>query len=80
MVKVRDNPLAPVIAWPSWRVWRAGRRAPELVWFRDLALPVTADWCPTCWGNGRIFGMARNGEGLIPLHPCAACDGTGRVP
>lgn len=50
------------------------------MWFRDPVRFETADWCAICWGNGRIFGMARNGEGLIPLHPCATCAGTGRAP
>jgi len=79
VVTVRDNPLAPAIAWPSWRAWREGRRAPESVWFRDCARPATADWCLLCWGNGRIYGMAPNGEGLILLGPCWECAGTGRA-
>lgn len=33
-------------------------------------------WCPNCWGAGRIFREAGNGEGLIPVR-CERCDGTG---
>ena len=79
MPAVRDSALAPPIAWSSRRAWRIGRRWPELVWLRPIA-PATAFWCPTCWGNGRIYAMARSGEGLIPLRPRWECVGTGRVP
>lgn len=79
MVSVRDTPLSPAVAWPSWRVWRTGRRRPGEVWFRSRELAPSAFWCPTCWGNGRLYAMAGNGEGLIPVRPCAACAGTGRV-
>lgn len=79
MVKIRENAQAPAIAWPSWQAWRHGHRAPESVWFRDLTRPATADWCLTCWGNGRIYAAAPNGEGLIPVRVCMACAGTGRT-
>jgi len=29
-------------------------------------------FCPICWGQGRIFEPAANGEGLIPV-PCGGC-------
>lgn len=35
--------------------------------------------CATCWGNGRLYRDAPNGEGLIPEESCRACDGLGRI-
>jgi len=80
MVVVRDGVAGAPIQWSSWDDWRRGRNEPELVWLRPLSgreLPPTATWCPVCWGNGRLFEMARNGEGPIPVASCHACDGSG---
>jgi hypothetical protein len=38
--------------------------------------PAATCFCATCWGQGRIWSPARNGEGLIPVT-CRACDGQG---
>lgn len=82
MVVVRDGAAGVPIRWESWGSWRTGRREPEVVWLREIvpAQEIDAEWCPTCWGNGRLFEMARNGEGAIPTGACPACDGTGVVP
>ena len=77
MPAVRDSALAPPIAWSSRRAWCIGRRWPELVWLRPIA-PATAFWCPTCWGNGRIYAMARSGRGPDP--PAAALGVRGHGP
>lgn len=63
------------IAYPSWHAWRADRRESQ------LAPPPTtrhhsAGFCAMCWGQGRIWSPARNGEGLIPVA-CRSCDGQG---
>ena len=81
MVVVRDGAAGVPIAWDSWGEWRFGRRQPEVVWLRERApeAPVDAAWCPVCWGNGRLFEEARNGEGLIPAATCPACDGSGQA-
>lgn len=39
---------------------------------------LVPEFCAVCWGAGRIFYEAANGEGLIPV-PCAECGGKGAV-
>lgn len=66
------------VAYPNWDEWRIDRRAAAT---REPA-PIVASntsFCAACWGQGRIWTAARNGEGLIPVR-CAACDGECVVP
>ena len=82
MVRVVERTHGTQTAWESWATWRQGQSRPEQVWFFPAYVPVvaqSASWCPTCMGNGRIYGFAANGEGLIPTHPCGHCAGSGRV-
>jgi hypothetical protein len=61
------------VAYPRWRDWRAERR--EIATAPPLPLaPAGTCFCATCWGQGRIWSAARNGEGLI-AHRCPVCDG-----
>jgi anti-sigma regulatory factor (Ser/Thr protein kinase) len=62
--------------WPSWAAWRRAHAVRRPV---APPAPASADWCPTCSGNGRLFAFARNGEGLIPVGPCESCLGTGQA-
>jgi hypothetical protein len=56
-----------------WLDWRIDRR--ESTDHEPLPLvPCATSFCATCWGQGRIWGAARNGEGLIPQR-CPGCDG-----
>jgi hypothetical protein len=69
------SPPIPV-RYESWGAW----------WRADLTqplppLPIAAHRavsCPDCWGQGRIWEEARNGEGLVPLD-CPGCRGRGLV-
>jgi hypothetical protein len=69
---VREPGSVPV-AYPSWGDWRIDKRESA---DQDpcVLVPAKTSFCATCWGQGRIWSQARNGEGLIP-HRCPACDG-----
>ncbi len=72
MFAVREPGSAPV-AYPSWTDWRVDKRdSPDVV--PVVLVPSGTSFCATCWGQGRIWSQARNGEGLIPVR-CPACDG-----
>jgi hypothetical protein len=57
------------VVYPTWAKWRADRSDGAAA--TALQGPLTSS-CGMCWGQGRIFEPAPNGEGLIPV-PCAAC-------
>lgn len=61
------------VAYPRWHDWRSDRRESAARGPVPL-LPRATSFCATCWGQGRIWSPARNGEGLIP-QCCPACDG-----
>ena len=64
-----------MVRYESWEVWRADLT--EALPPAPLIASGTAS-CATCWGQGRVWEPAANGEGLVP-HPCAACGGGGLV-
>lgn len=68
------SPALPV-RYESWEEWRrdVARPAAPL----PLIAPRTAS-CARCWGQGRHFEPARNGEGLVPVG-CPGCGGSGLV-
>jgi hypothetical protein len=71
----REGELLLPVTYVTWAQWRRERR--------DSLPPTppaaTDHFCGYCWGQGRIAGPARNGEGLVPAL-CETCEGTGRVP
>jgi hypothetical protein len=64
-----------LVRYESWDAWRADITQPLPP--APLIAPSTAS-CSRCWGQGRVWAPARNGEGLIP-QACEACDGSGLV-
>jgi hypothetical protein len=61
------------VVYQRWLDWRIDRR--ESADHEPLPLvPRATSFCAICWGQGRIWGAARNGEGLIPQR-CPGCDG-----
>jgi hypothetical protein len=61
------------VAYPRWLDWRTDQR--KSADYEPLPLvPSATSFCATCWGQGRIWSAARNGEGLIP-QVCPVCDG-----
>lgn len=69
-----DNFPVCYLDWAQWREIRIGEED-------DLAEPhpEATCFCGFCWGAGRIYEHAANGEGLIPAR-CERCDGRGQVP
>jgi hypothetical protein len=63
------------VRYESWEAWRADVAQPLPPAL--LVAPGTAS-CATCWGQGRFWESARNGEGLVP-RPCETCGGSGLV-
>ncbi|MFN8110610.1 MAG: hypothetical protein U0Y82_12320 [Thermoleophilia bacterium] len=61
-------------SWDEWRVDRQRRTVEEPI----PLVPASASFCAGCWGQGRTWSPARNGEGLIPVA-CPVCDGEGVV-
>lgn len=61
------------VAYPRWIDWRIDRRTSAACEPLPLT-PSATSFCATCWGQGRIWSAARNGEGLIPQR-CPVCDG-----
>lgn len=61
-----------VRAWAEWRSARRWRAGPGSV------RAAEGDFCAICWGQGKLFMEAANGEGLIPVT-CSHCGGGGRV-
>jgi hypothetical protein len=58
-----------LVLYPNWAEWRSDR--PDGAVAAPLVEPA-ASFCATCWGQGRIFEPAANGEGYIPVS-CVAC-------
>ena len=72
MFSITEPDSIPVV-YPRWRDWRIDRR--EAADAEPLPLvPHATSFCAMCWGQGRIWQPARNGEGLIPQR-CSYCDG-----
>lgn len=65
------------VAYRSWTDWRADRCRSRHATPAPL-VPVGVSFCAACWGQGRTWTPARNGEGLIPTR-CLVCDGEGVV-
>jgi hypothetical protein len=65
-----------LVGYPGWHAWRRERERPPLP--PVPLVPACSASCAVCWGNGRIFEQAANGEGLIPVS-CESCDGWGTV-
>lgn len=65
------------VAYRSWLHWREDRQRD-----RDASplplVPTGVSFCASCWGQGRTWSQARNGEGLVPVT-CAGCGGEGVV-
>jgi hypothetical protein len=74
-VLLEGMPPVPV-RYGSWSEWRRGRSA---VLPPAPLVPQGTSFCARCWGAGRIFEQARNGEGLVPVR-CEGCDGERAVP
>lgn len=70
---VNDN-LMPVI-YPNWEAWRVERLVMNVP--QPLIVPDTS-FCGVCWGQGRLWELAANGEGYIP-RPCVTCAARGTV-
>lgn len=68
------SPALPV-RYASWEDWRRDVTSPLAP--PPLVAPGTAS-CARCWGQGRHFAPARNGEGLVPVA-CPDCGGSGLV-
>jgi hypothetical protein len=64
-----------LVRYESWDAWRADVLHPLPP--APLIAPGTGS-CPLCWGQGRLWEAARNGEGLVP-HDCSPCTGSGLV-
>ncbi len=62
-IVLAGSPPIPV-RYESWDAWRADVTQPLPP--APLIAAGTAS-CPRCWGQGRIWEAARNGEGLVPL-------------
>ena len=73
-IVLAGSPPIPV-RYESWDAWRADVTQPLPP--VPLIAAGTAS-CPRCWGQGRIWEAARNGEGLVPRR-CEACAGGGLV-
>jgi len=75
-VTVYAGSTALPVRYESWEAWRRDVTRPL------APAPLVASGtvsCATCWGQGRVFEPARNGEGLVP-GACAECSGSGLVP
>jgi hypothetical protein len=75
VLKVREGEPSTSVAYGSWSDWRSRRGIDAAA----PSAPLGSCFCANCWGAGRVFEAARNGEGLIPVA-CATCCGTGGVP
>jgi hypothetical protein len=73
-IVLAGSPPIPV-RYESWEAWRADVTQPLPA--APLIAAGTAS-CPRCWGQGRIWEAARNGEGLVPQR-CSSCAGGGLV-
>lgn len=76
MFAVQEPGSIPV-AYRSWWDWRLDRRRVADTPPAPL-VPTGVSFCAACWGQGRTWSQARNGEGLIP-RTCVCCDGEGVV-
>jgi hypothetical protein len=77
MIAVCEPHSVPV-AYTSWDHWRTDRRDTALF---DEPLPLVprdTSFRASCWGQGRVWRAARNGEGLVPCR-CGTCGGEGVV-
>lgn len=59
-----------LVLYPNWAEWRSDRPGGAVT--APPVDPAVSFFCVTCWGQGRIFEPAANGEGYIPV-PCVAC-------
>ena len=76
MFAVQEPGSIPV-AYRSWMDWREDRQ--RATCYDPVPLvPIGVSFCASCWGQGRTWSQARNGEGLVPVT-CAGCDGEGVV-
>ncbi len=73
-IVLAGSPPIPV-RYESWEAWRADVAEPPPA--APLVAAATASYA-LCWGQGRLWEAARNGQGLIP-HDCPAagraCEG-----
>ena len=76
MFAVQEPGSIPV-AYRSWCDWRTERRRTTDASPLPL-VPTGVSFCASCWGQGRTWSQARNGEGLVPV-PCTGCGGEGVV-
>lgn len=61
------------VLYRDWTEWRASHQRSGLMGPAPL-LPERTAFCATCWGAGRIYEAAGNGEGLVP-RDCPWCGG-----
>jgi hypothetical protein len=74
-VTVYAGSTALPVRYESWEAWRRDVSRPLAP--APLVSPETVS-CAACWGQGRLFEPAGNGEGLVP-RTCAECAGSGLV-
>jgi hypothetical protein len=72
---INEGEPRTAVAYDSWSDWRTRQGIDP----GALSAPLGSCFCAICWGAGRVFEPARNGEGLIPTA-CPTCCGTGSVP
>jgi len=62
------------VRYQSWTEWRAERLRTSGLRLPPL-LPRGSCFCALCWGAGRFYEPAPNGEGEVP-RTCPACQGS----
>ncbi len=75
VMTVREGEPGVPVSYLSWSDWRSQRGIDA----GAPTAPLGSCFCAICWGAGRVFEPAMNGEGLIPTS-CPTCCGTGSVP
>ena len=73
MIVIEPATRIPVL-YRNWSEWRGDQLRTGALPTLPL-LPRDSCFCAHCWGAGRIYEPARNGEGNVP-RTCPACHGS----